>query len=279
MSRRLASIDIAGLLRQVFSRCRTRALLGVFASVSAASGSAFAQTLETETARLLEPGQFMLGGAFEVQSASEGQEYALPLSIEYGLSKRWELLVEPVIYTAIRPRSGLNATGIGDVETTLTYWFSDETDSMPALAFAAEVKIPTANNTLIGTGQVDFAGYFIASKRFGDFDVHANFGYTLVGQPAGVSLDNIFNLALATEYRINSKYELFGEVLGTVSAGQGHETPDSGGGLIVPEAPTGELVGTFGFGNQVNKDLMLFCAASFDNNNAFQLRTGFTIRF
>ena len=56
---------------------------------------------------------------------------------------------------------------------------------LPALAVAGEVKVPTSRNTLIGTGEVDYTPYLIASKRFGNFDVHANVGYALLGEPPG----------------------------------------------------------------------------------------------
>ena len=255
------------VLRDVFVFCGVTCTLG------------FAQMLETESARLLAAGRWKIGGAFEPQFASEGAEYALPLSIEYGVTDRLEFLLEPVVYTAIRPKQGTNASGFGDIESTLTFRFNDETDYLPAFAFAGEVKVPTANNDLIGTKKFDYAGYLIASKRFGDLDVHVNVGYTVVGDPAGVSLDNIFNFALGGKYKLTPEYDLFGEVLATTSTGQGQETTSSGSGLIVPEAPTGEVVGTLGIAKHVNDDLLLYFAASDDNNGAVQLRIGFTLGF
>ena len=111
-----------------------------------------AQMLETETARLLHEGSWKWGAAFEVQHSSQGTETAFPLFIEYGLLNSLELAVEPVPFTAIRPKEGHGATGLGDVEVTLTYLCFEETSSTPAFAVAAEVKAPTANNEQIGTG-------------------------------------------------------------------------------------------------------------------------------
>ena len=37
------------------------------------------------------------------QTSSEGTEAAAPLLVEYGLAKRLELVIEPILYTAIRP--------------------------------------------------------------------------------------------------------------------------------------------------------------------------------
>ncbi len=61
--------------------------------------------LETETARPLGRGVFEVSGNFEYQTSSEGREAAVPFAAEYGLTDRLELLVEPVAWTAIRPKT------------------------------------------------------------------------------------------------------------------------------------------------------------------------------
>ena len=74
-----------------------------------------AQVLETEDAKALKPGQFEVGGGFEYQTSKEGKESALPLAIEYGISKKLTILVEPVGFTSIRPKIGLGTSGGGDL--------------------------------------------------------------------------------------------------------------------------------------------------------------------
>ena len=111
------------------------------------------QTLETETARLLPAHWWKIGNAFEFQTSGDGTEAALPFAIEYGISDNLELLVEPVPYAAIRPKVGRRANGVGDIEATLTGRVRQESRRGPALAFAAEVKFPTARDTLIGSGE------------------------------------------------------------------------------------------------------------------------------
>ncbi len=54
-----------------------------------------AQVLETEDSRPLNIGQVELGAGLEYQTSKEGYEVALPLSFEYGLSKRFTFLFEP----------------------------------------------------------------------------------------------------------------------------------------------------------------------------------------
>src|ERR1700730_2368976 len=79
------------------------------------------QPLETETARPLKAGVVELQTTFEYQTSSAGNERALPLGFEYGITDRLSLLVEPVFYTSIRPKVGRRATGFGDLEVTLSH--------------------------------------------------------------------------------------------------------------------------------------------------------------
>ena len=239
----------------------------------AAPAVAAAQNLETETARLLPAGWWKIGNAFEFQTSTEGKEAATPFAVEYGLTDNLELLVEPVPYTTIHPKIGRRATGFGDVEATLTQRFRQETPSAPALAVAAEVKIPTARDSLIGSREPDYTGYLIASKRFGRWDTHVNVAYTVVGSPPGIRLDNLVSFAIAGVYRPNPRLQLFGEVLGNTAATAHAES------AAVPEATGGELVGTVGAGRQVGSGLLLYFAVSYDNNSALLLRPGFTLRF
>ena len=245
------------------------------AAALAAAGSAAAQILETETARRLPRGAVEASLNFELQHSSEGREVAAPFAIEVGLARRLELLVEPVFYTAIRPHTGPRATGFGDVEVTATWLARAERGGWPALALAGELKLPTANDPLIGTGRTDFAGYLIASKLMGPVDVHANLGYTVVGQPAGTKLSNIVNGALGAVYR-RSAWELFGEVLGTTAAVPGGE--GGGGPSPTPEAPGAERVTTVGAGRRLLPGTLFFLAVSYDNNGAVLIHPGITLR-
>jgi len=130
--------------------------------VTSASPLLGQQPLETETARLPLQGMLVFGSTYEFQTSAQGTEHALPFTFEYGLADRLALLVEPVLLTSIRPKVGRKATGVGDLEATLQYLARDETRSFPALALAAEIKLPTARDTLIGTRRTDFTPYLIA---------------------------------------------------------------------------------------------------------------------
>ena len=249
---------------------RALALLAAAIPVS----TAVAQTLETETARLLPRNGFKIGHNFEYQVSAEGKETALPFILEYGLTGSTEVVIEPVLYTAIRPKGAFGrATGAGDLEITVIQRLFGEASSRPAIAIAGEIKVPTARNQFIGTGKTDYALYLIASRRFGRLDGHANVGYTFVGQPAGVELGNIANFALGGMYDLGPRTKLFGELLGNTAATSG--APES---ATTPEAAGGELVGTVGIGQMIQRRFFLTLGVSYDNNGAVQVRPGFVVR-
>ena len=255
------------------------AALGLGLLVSSAPGAA-AQVLETETARPLKAGTVTLGSAFEFQTSSDGIESALPAALEVGLTDRLGVLVEPVGMTSIRPKLGPHAHGVGDMEVTASYLVRSETRGFPALALAAEAKIPTAKNTLIGTGRTDFAGYLILSRRMGRFDTHANLAYTVIGRPSGTALKNIVSGSLAGELQMVHGWELFGEILANSSStpsGQGE--PPAGQGAVVPEASAGELSGTLGAGLHPASNVLLSLSFSVDTNQALLVRPGLTWTF
>lgn len=260
-------------------------------SLVLAIGLAFTEAsipLETETARTIRKHGFEGAAAFEYQKSSEGLELAVPLAFEYGILENLELLVEPVLYTAILPDTGRKATGIGDLEITLNYRFLEEQGALPAFGAAGEAKVALADDMLIGTGKSDFAAYFIASKRLGGWDVHGNLGYTWVGQPTGIKdpagnpikvrLNDLMSFSLAAEQIRFGKLQLLGEVSGNTpsffqKAGNAPENP------ITPEASGGELVGTVGARYFFKAKMAATLGLSYDNSNALLVAPGFIVGF
>ncbi|MEA2625297.1 MAG: hypothetical protein QOD06_1342 [Candidatus Binatota bacterium] len=267
--------------RGVATRTRRRFLV-TFTGVASLLGTVLyaGQPLETETARLLPAGGLKTEATFEYQTSPDGKEYDLPFAFEYGITDRLEILVEPVWVTAIRPSSGRGATGFGDLEMTLSYLVLRERTFLPAIAPAFEIKIPTASDDLIGTGEPDERFLLIASKRFGAFDTHVNLGYTVVGSPQGASLKNVFDYAFAIEYNLLPTVDLVAEVLGNTASSPEGDTAEGTGGpaenAIVPEAAGTEVSGLVGFRYYVRPNLFLSLGGSYDNNDAFLVRPGIT---
>ena len=244
----------------------------------------FAQALETEESKPLLPRQFEIGTGLELQTSKEGTETALPLAIEYGLSKKFTLLVEPVAYTSINPKTGSHARGIGDLEVTLFYQIVSEKKILPSISISGEVKIPIANNKLIGTGKTDYTPFLIMSKTTGKFYTSMNLSYTFLGKPIGSVATDLFNYALGTIFTVKKKSILFAEVYGNTSAVGGSETPE---GVIIQMNPNtnnvelsgGETVAAIGYGYYLRKDLLLSLGVSYDNNNAILFRPGIEWKF
>jgi len=249
-------------------------VLALAAPVPALAG----QPLETETARLLKPGTFELEAGLEHQRSGDGTETALPLAIEYGVSGRLELLVEPVLYDAVHDRGARAQTGIGDIEVTATTLLLHER-TLPALALAGEVKIPTAENIRIGSGKTDISFYLIAGKRLGRWDTHVNAGYTFVGAPSGTRVNNTESFALAEEFHWKPRLELVAEVFGNTAALP--EGGEQGTGFaessITPEIGAAETVGTLGARYQDGGGLIYTLGLSYDNNAAVLVHPGITL--
>lgn len=241
-----------------------------------------AQVLETEESKPLLPRQFEIGTGFEFQTSKEGNESALPLEIEYGLTKKFTLLIEPVGFTSIRPKMGSSVKGIGDLEITLFYQIVAEKKYLPSISISGEIKIPTAHNTMIGTGKTDYTPYLIISKTTGKFFTSLNFSYTFLGKPTNVIANNLFNYAIGTIFNVSPKSILFAEFYGNTSA-FGSETPESeistNPNFNTAELSGGENVGSFGFGYYLNKELLISFGVSYDNNKAFLFRPGIEWKF
>ena len=234
------------------------------------------QPLETETARLPHRGGYLISLTYEAQTSPDGTEAALPFAIEYGLSDRLAFMIEPVFYTSIRPKAGQGrtATGAGDLEATLQYLLRAEGQTAPAVALAAEVKFPTAKDPLIGTRRADFTPYLIASKRYGRYDLHGNVGYSFVGKPAGVAVQNTINFAVGLEDHVTPRFDVLAEALETTAALAGEGGGESS--LTSPEIAGSETVGMLGVRYLAHTGFWLSFGVTYDNTKAVLLRPGFT---
>ena len=274
-------------------------LLAVLSILLCPLGAHAGLPLETETARLLKAGALKVESSVEYQTSPEGFEVDVPLAFEYGITDYLELLVEPTVFSNIRPEIGRKVHGVGDLEITLSWLFFEERPLIPALALAGEVKVPTASDVAIGTGETDYSPFLIASKRFGKWDTHLNFGYAILGEPPGVSLNDIFTYAAAAEYHVTPRWDLVAEVVGNTSSSptttqptaQPPDAPGAGEGggegpgnpgsenTLVPEAAGNEIVGLVGARFRVLPNLIISAGLAYDNNHALLFRPGVTYRF
>ena len=84
---------------------------------------------------------------------------------EIGVTDRAELLLEPFFYEWDHPKGGKNFSGVGDLEITPSYMVLLERPMLPAVVLALKIKVPTATNRDIGSGELDYYPYLIFGKR------------------------------------------------------------------------------------------------------------------
>lgn len=235
------------------------------------------QPLETETTSLPHRGEFIAEAGYEWQTSNAGTESAVPLAFEYGLSDRFELLVEPIPLASIRDRGAPAQRGFGDVEATVVSLLASQRSWRPAIALATEVKIPTARKPRVGSGKADYTITVVASRRLGRWSAHANGGYAIIGAPAGTPVDNVYTYAFALERPISGRLEAVGEVYGSTAAlAETADVTGAGESQKTPEIGGAERVMSIGARYHASNALVCALGLSRDNNGATVLHPGLT---
>lgn len=261
---------------------RGRLLFVIFIGLGIAGSNAQAALpLETETARPPGPGILDAACGYEHQVSSSGSEAALPIAFELGVGHRLELLAEPVPYTFIGEKHRPGVRGLGDLELTGLCLIVEEQGARPAIAFAAEAKLPTAKNRLIGSGKADGTFYLIGSKRLGRFEMHGNLDYAVIGRPSNADVQNVVGGAFALECHYKPGVDLVGEIYGSTAAlRETADGPLSGSeSAVTPEIGGGEVVGMLGARYAISPGVDCSLGVSYDNNKAVLIQPGITVSF
>lgn len=191
----------------------------VFGIIFSFSNIALAgRPLSTDDAGTVEPGHLEVElGAEYAKQPNDDKEYSVAVALTTGVI--WDKLCFGVElpYLWIRPDSGTNEDGLGDIEAKFKLRFLDETDSFPALAVSIGVKTETGNSEKgLGSGETDVPVNFIASKGFDRITLHANAGYNFVGDVAEEEEYDLVNLSLAGEFAATEVFTIVGEVVGEI---------------------------------------------------------------
>lgn len=201
----------------------------------AATPPVSAKILKTRKSSQAQALELTVGSGVEYESDGDQTEYGFPFLVEYGFTKRLKLTVEPQ-YTVINSSVGDSASGMGDLETGLTFDLVPERRYRPLFSMQALIKWPTAKDP-IGTEKADYSLGTILSKEFSNWDTEFNALYTLVGSPPGESLSNTLELSVAATWRFTPKQELEAELVTSSGSVQGTAGSISG-------------IGSNGAGNQ-----------------------------
>jgi Putative MetA-pathway of phenol degradation len=125
--------------------------------------------------------------------------------------------------TSFLSQTGLSGThqGLGDNWIGTQIRVYRQTRQVPTLAFGYATKIPSASaGDGLGTGQVDHAFTFLASKDIGRFHLDFNLTQFLVGRPLLSGFDMNRQLNLAFSHFLSSRLQLTGEFYGDTRLNQ-----------------------------------------------------------
>jgi hypothetical protein len=204
---------------------------------------AAAKVLKTKSGQVKELA-LTVGSGIEFTTDSEETQYDFPFLVEYGVTENLQLTIEPD-YIVLQSTNGNSVSGIGDLETSLTYEFLSMRRHRPSLSAEGLIKWPTASRGEFGTGKADYSLGVIVSKEFVHMDVDFNAVYTIMGSPPSVQLPNILELSLAMEWHLSRVLDLEGEMVTAGSSGSGfHRRPGTiGGGGGLPSVGSSEKGG------------------------------------
>jgi hypothetical protein len=215
---------------------------------------------------------------FEREHRLERSESRALLALEYAASERLRLRLEPILYSEVRQPNGTRHAGIGDLEFSATMVARPERRAMPGVAFAAEVKLPSARNEHIGSGRVDYTADVILSKRVAGLYTHLNLGYTVVGRPPGADVRNAVGFAFAAERRFE-RFDVVGEVVGhTRVLRSGGSAAWTEPGTVRPELAGEQFATTLGARFHVNETLVLSMGVSYEHDRAIEIVPGLGVR-
>lgn len=226
--------------RHVVTGCGL-ALTALLASATPVS----ARILKTRKSSQSQALDLTVGSGAEYDNDGETMELGFPFLVDWGFAKTLKLTVEPQ-YTVINSNVGESVSGLGDLETSLTWDFVSERRYRPLFSAVALIKWPTASGD-IGTGETDYSLGGIVSKDFGNnCDLEFNAAYTWVGSPPDEKLKNSLEFSLATEWRMTPRLTLEAEIAtasggvrGQAGAIGGVGTGTGGGGGRESEASIG----------------------------------------
>jgi hypothetical protein len=157
----------------------------------------------------------------EYDSYSEGTETTFSASVTTGLFPDLDIsLWLPIV--SVSPDEGDSESGVGDAEIMFKWQFMKEENGMPGLAVRGVAKLTSGDEEKgLGSGEMDYSLILLGSYKLEPVNLYATLGYTWVGEPPGVDLDNVVSLSLAVEYPLNEKLDLVGRLAG--ESGQGDE--------------------------------------------------------
>lgn len=171
--------------------------------------------LTTEDAGVADKGDFQLEVAADyTEQDNNDKNYLLIFTPIYGITETMELSIEAP-YIFIRPEKGHNGQGFSDINVVLKTLIIPERGTNPAFLLKTQIKLSNGDDGKgLGSGDEDVGLVAVISKVLEPFIIHANAGYTFVGEKTDDSLKDYMLYGIACEYYLNGKVRIAGELYG-----------------------------------------------------------------
>lgn len=160
---------------------------------------------------------FVLGGGFEFQSDCDQSDYRFPFLIEYSVTERIRLTLEPeFVHIVGKTKNARSVHGTGDIEAWVAYEFVTQRRYRPSLSVEVGNRWPTAIDPDLGEPGWDYTVGLIATKDLVIVDVDVNAFYSFVGNR---EREDTVELSLSTEWHVNPYIDLIAEVATVAQVG------------------------------------------------------------
>ena len=111
--------------------------------------------------------------------------------------------------------------GFQDLHLASKFNFIEE-ETIPAMTFSLDVKVPTANRQKgLTSARFDENLLLIATKHYFPLGIDLNLGYSIIGSPPEEKLKNRIFGGLALRYGLSERWRLVGDIFGQSRATKG----------------------------------------------------------
>lgn len=165
-------------------------------------------------------GKFELeaGGVYDRDSESEGSiaikeiDHAIFSTLTYGVTDRIDVFIDLLYVRSHVKTEGSNITAGGISDSALgVKWRLHEKDGL-SFAVKPGMIIPTGNEDKgLSTGRIDYGAYFIITKEFDPWAIHANLGYIRNENKIDERRD-LWQVSLATTYEMVKNLKLCADI-------------------------------------------------------------------
>lgn len=112
-----------------------------------------------------------------------------------------------VIIDPSGPTGRLVREGMGDVSLGVAYSLSNDLTGPYDIELAGRVKLPTADEDEgLGTGETDYTVSLDVARTVGAWTPFVTIGYRVMGDPAGLDLDNTLQTSIGTSLQLSERY-------------------------------------------------------------------------